>query len=172
MKKKPISNTQALTRASLVTGLYIALTLVVAPLAFGPFQIRISEGLNYTALYNKRYVFAVSLGVFIVNIYQFGVIDILIGGAHTLVSLVLARWLGDLVTKKIKNERLKMTVKYLVLALIISVLMFMIAWILLLVGAEAAFWPVYFSLFLSQLVVMAVTGIFMFAVAQVVNFYE
>ena len=44
------SRAHSLVKAGLVAALYIVLTLLVAPVAFGPVQFRISEGLNYLGL--------------------------------------------------------------------------------------------------------------------------
>ena len=48
-------DTQGLVKAGLVTALYVVITMFVAPVAYGPIQFRISEGLNFMGLYNKRW---------------------------------------------------------------------------------------------------------------------
>lgn len=46
--------TTDVTRMALVTGLYVAVTLVLSVFSFGVIQIRLSEMFNYLSLYNKR----------------------------------------------------------------------------------------------------------------------
>ncbi len=62
-----ISNVRDLTKAAVVSALYIVITMVFAALSFGPIQFRFSEGLNNLAVFNKRYVVAITLGCFISN---------------------------------------------------------------------------------------------------------
>ena len=83
-------DSRELTRAGLVAGLYIVLTFLTLPYSFGPVQFRLAETLNFTSLYNKRYVYAVTLGVFIVNAYQYGPVDMVVGTLQTLLFLWLA----------------------------------------------------------------------------------
>ena len=44
-----ISNVRDLTKAAVVSALYIVITMVFAALSFGPIQFRFSEGLNNLA---------------------------------------------------------------------------------------------------------------------------
>ncbi len=60
--------TTDVTRMALVTGLYVAVTLVLSVFSFGVIQIRLSEMFNYLSLYNKRYIAAVTAGVALANI--------------------------------------------------------------------------------------------------------
>ena len=115
------SNAQSLVKAGLVAALYIVLTLLVAPVAFGPVQFRISEGLNYLGLYNRRYIYAVTAGVFLVNYFQFGPVDMVVGSAATVVFLWLGRWTAEWLVKTLqKTGRLKvdpMIIKYIVMGI-------------------------------------------------------
>ena len=47
-----------------VAALYVAITLIFAPISYGVVQLRLSEMFNHLAAFNKRYIFAVTLGVF------------------------------------------------------------------------------------------------------------
>ena len=49
-----ISNVRDLTKADVVSALYIVITMVFAALSFGPIQFRFSEGLNNLAVFNCR----------------------------------------------------------------------------------------------------------------------
>lgn len=69
--------TTDVTRMALVTGLYVAVTLVLSVFSFGVIQIRLSEMFNYLSLYNKRYIVAVTAGVALANIASpLGLIDV------------------------------------------------------------------------------------------------
>lgn len=72
-------DTAGLVKAGVVSALYIALTLVFGLLgwAYGPIQFRPSEMLNFLGLHHKRYIYAVTLGVFVANYYQYGVYDMI-----------------------------------------------------------------------------------------------
>lgn len=168
------SNAESLVKAGLVAALYIVLTLLVAPVAFGPVQFRISEGLNYLGLYNRRYIYAVTAGVFLVNYFQFGPIDMVVGSAATFVFLLIGRWAGEKIVFVLqKTGRLKadpMIIKYIVMGISFVIQMLPIAGMLLFVGAEAAFWPAYISLAISEAAAMLVTAFVMYPLSKRVNF--
>jgi len=168
------SRAHGLVKAGLVAALYIVLTLLVAPVAFGPVQFRISEGLNYLGLYNKRYIYAVTIGVFIVNYFQFGPIDMVVGSAATFVFLWIGRWAGEATVRILqKTGRLKanpMIIKYIIMGISFVIQMLPIAGMLLFVGAEAAFWPVYISLAISEAIAMLVTAFVMYPLSKRVDF--
>ena len=95
--------TTDVTRMALVTGLYVAVTLVLSVFSFGVIQIRLSEMFNYLSLYNKRYIVAVTAGVALANMASpLGLIDVVVGSVSTLLVL--------LITSRIKNMKIKMAV--------------------------------------------------------------
>ncbi len=57
-------STQSIAKTAVVAALYVVITLVLAPISFGAVQLRFAEMFNYLALYNKRYIWGVTLGVF------------------------------------------------------------------------------------------------------------
>lgn len=156
-------DTQGLVKAGLVTALYIVLTIFVAPVAFGPIQFRISEGLNFLGLYNKRYIASITLGVMIVNAIQSTIVDVVVGSFHTLVSLIIARYLANLVVKVFKDKvKDTMVIRYIVMTLVFTVTMFIIAIMLMYMGFADFFWETYAFLALSELIVMTIGGIIMY----------
>lgn len=166
-------DSRELTRAGLVAGLYIVLTFLTLPYSFGPVQFRLAETLNFTSLYNKRYVYAVTLGVFIVNAYQYGPVDMVVGTLQTLLFLWLARWIGDLVVAALAkgtSAKTQTIVRYAVLTLVFSLSMFVIALELLVLGAaEAGFWATYLSLFISEFAMLTLGSVIMYFVSQRVD---
>lgn len=80
--------TNKLTLYSMVTALYVLLSLGFAQLSFGPFQFRVSELLNLLAFYHPGFVLPLSLGCAISNFFSpFGLVDVVVGTLHTFVSL-------------------------------------------------------------------------------------
>lgn len=57
-------------------------------ISYGAYQFRISEMLNFTAFYNRKYIVGLTLGCMISNFY-FGLVDVLVGGDPTLVFVTL-----------------------------------------------------------------------------------
>lgn len=85
--------------AGVVGALYVVLSLVVAPFAFGPVQFRIGEALKPLVIKYPATIAAFGVGTFIVNLFSpFGVLDYalmpfvdMLGGV---VCWALARSLG------------------------------------------------------------------------------
>lgn len=88
MKKLTVTD---YTHMALVAAIYVILT-VLPPfnaISYGAYQFRISEMMNFLAFYNKKYLYAVTIGVMIANFFSFGLIDVVVGGLSTLVFLGL-----------------------------------------------------------------------------------
>lgn len=86
-----------LTSAALVAALYTALTLVAAPISFGPVQIRVSEVLTVLPAVFPPSIVGLSLGCFLSNLIGFlaglnplGLIDCLVGTSATLIAALLS----------------------------------------------------------------------------------
>ncbi len=106
MNNKATKNTAA---TAIIAALYTALTLLVAPLSFGPVQIRLSEALTSIAAVCPPAVWGLTLGCFISNAIgaimgtnPLGLIDCVVGTAATLLAAVFTYLIG----KYIKNEKL------------------------------------------------------------------
>lgn len=109
----------SLTKMALISALYIVITLFLAPISFGLLQLRLSELFNYLAVYNKRYILAVSIGVAFANIVSpMGIIDMLTGSLSTYAVLAISYKL----TRKMGTHK-----KLATTALICSLSMFTIA---------------------------------------------
>lgn len=79
----------ALAKMALVTALYVVVTVLLAPLSFGPIQLRLAELFNYLGVFNKRYIWSITLGVAIANTASpLGIIDIVIGSGWNVRSLM------------------------------------------------------------------------------------
>lgn len=163
-----------LALSGVIAALYIVLTLAFAPLSFGPLQFRLSEGLNFLALYNKRYVYAMTVGVFIVNYFAFGMWDMIIGSLGTYVFLSLGRYLAkkaaEAVEKMPRLAKWSLGIQYAVLLVIFSLSMFTIAGLIIFLGAEEAFWPLYWTLAASEAVAMGLGGLLVYPIARRFDF--
>lgn len=82
-------STRSLVRTAVISALYAALTLLLAPLAFGPINFRLSEALTVLPLFCVEAVPGLAIGCLIANIFSGSVYDMLIGTAATLCAAVL-----------------------------------------------------------------------------------
>ena len=86
----------ALPRQALAAGLYIVLSLAIAPLSFGLLQVRFSEALMYLVYEDARYSISLALGCLFVNAFSpLGPLDALCGTAATALCCWLMLRLGD-----------------------------------------------------------------------------
>lgn len=163
-----------MTKIAVVAALYVVITLLIAPIAYGPIQFRISESLNFLALHHKRYIWAVSIGVFIANFITYGPIDMIVGSLSTFVFLYLGRWLGDQLVKMAKQAQFNLLsdqwIRYITLTIVFSLSMFTTATTIILVGADQAFIPIYISLALSELAAMTLGMFIMYPLSKRIDF--
>lgn len=148
----------SIAKMALVTALYIAVTVFLAPFSFGVVQLRFSELFNYLPLFNKRYIWAVTLGVAIANLASpLGLVDVAIGSLSTLLVLQLSYYL----TRRVKNLRKKMIIT----ALLCSLSMFTVA------GQLAFFYQLPFfytwlTVALGELLSMSIGGILIYWISE------
>ncbi len=88
-----------LAKIGLVAAIYVVLTVLppLNNLSYGPIQFRLSEILNFLPFYHKRYIWGVTLGCFISNLFSSNVaiVDMIVGTAQTLICLLIGVWLFD-----------------------------------------------------------------------------
>lgn len=97
------TQSQRITRIAVISAMYAILTLIVAPISFGPVQFRVSEVLKVIVLLDPIYALSIGLGSAIANIGSpFGALDIIYmpitdiaGGylAHYLFRAIRKRWI-------------------------------------------------------------------------------
>lgn len=151
---------------AIVGALYVVITLVIAPLGFGAIQIRLSEMLNHLVTFDKKYAYGIGIGVIIANVIlsPFGVYDWVLGGGHTIVSFIVVIFL----TRNMTSIKKKMIIN----TIVFSIFTFMIAFLLLIIGAEKVFWITYLSLIISQFVTMAIGIPLMLYLDSKINFRQ
>lgn len=110
-KSKSKVNVVGIARAGVLAALYVVLTMMVSPIAYGPFQIRISEMFNHMVDFNKQYIYALTIGCLIVNMQSpLGPIDMIVGTGGTFVSAMLI-WL---INKHVSSLNRKLVVSIIV----------------------------------------------------------
>ena len=93
-------STKKLTRAGVISALYVALTYAFFPISFGGEQARISEALTILPLFYPEAVPALYLGCLISNIMGWGVFDIFIGSFATLLAATATYYIGKIKISK------------------------------------------------------------------------
>jgi len=149
---------------AIIGALYTGITILIAPFAFGAIQFRLSEMLNHLVVFDKRYAYGVTAGVVLTNLIlsPFGVYDWILGVGHTVISFAVYFVLSKFVQSPIK--------KMIINTAVFSVFSFMIALMLLLIGVEELFWLTYLTVFLGQLVTMAIGIPVMLTLDKKLNF--
>jgi uncharacterized membrane protein len=146
----------------LIMALYIALSVLVAPVASGAIQFRVSEGLNHLVVFNRKLMWGVFGGVVLYNlIFGMGILDATFGGAQTLLALAATA----LLQKKVPNVYVRLALN----TLFFTVSMFLIA-IMLNLTAGLPFWLTYGTTALSELIIMTITAPLMYIVNAGVRF--
>ena len=92
MHKK--STTLFLTANAILAALYAALTIVLAPISYGPLQFRVSEALTALPFLIPGSVLGITIGCLIANLYTGSVLDIVFGSLATLLAGLATAWFG------------------------------------------------------------------------------
>lgn len=78
-----------MARIAIVAAIYIAISLAVAPLAFGAVQMRFAEALVLLCFYQKDYCFSMILGCAITNLFSpLGFYDVVFGTLATALTVL------------------------------------------------------------------------------------
>lgn len=87
----------------MIAGLYAALTLAIAPIAFSAVQFRVSEALTVLPAFTATAIPGLSLGCALANLAGFflgmnplGLIDAVVGTLATLIATLLSRQAGKM----------------------------------------------------------------------------
>ncbi|MFD1412681.1 QueT transporter family protein [Oceanobacillus jeddahense] len=155
-------NIRTLVVNGIIAALYVAVSLLVAPVAFGVIQFRVSEIFNHLVIFDKRYFFGITIGVFLTNLFSMaGGLDLVFGTAHTAISLGIIIFLKNF----IKN---KLTLLFLN-TLIFSFNMFIVAFALNVV-IEWSYLFIWFTLAISELIILLIGIPVIFALQKRLRF--
>ncbi|MCR1950062.1 MULTISPECIES: QueT transporter family protein [unclassified Clostridium] len=99
--------TKKLVKAALVAAIYAALTIVLAPISYGPIQFRLSEILVLLAFIDPFYIGGLTFGCLLANILGgLGIMDIVFGTLATFLSVSAI----SLTAKYIKSKNLSLII--------------------------------------------------------------
>ncbi|MBE5996834.1 MAG: QueT transporter family protein [Lachnospiraceae bacterium] len=83
-----------IAQGAAIAALYVALTLVFAPISYGAVQVRIAEALTILPLFTSAAVPGLFIGCLLANIIGGAIIwDVIFGSIATLIGAVAGRWL-------------------------------------------------------------------------------
>ena len=89
-----------ITQGAVIAALYVVLTLVFAPISFGPVQVRIAEALCIMPMFTPTAIPGLFIGCLLANLIGGGIIlDVIFGSIATLIGAVFGymlrsnRWL-------------------------------------------------------------------------------
>lgn len=137
----------------LLAALYIAVSLLIQPFAYGAIQFRLPEVLNHLVVFNKKYFFGIILGVFITNLFSpLGAYDLGFGVAQSVISLAITILCG----RFIQNRLYLMIIN----TIVFTITMFIIAFELSLVF-KAPFLITWLYCAIGEFAVMAIGVVIM-----------
>lgn len=96
-----MKTTKILARAGVAAALYAVLTIVLAPISYGPIQFRLAEALTLLPLVFPETSVGLTIGCLIANIYGGNPLDMVLGTVATLISAVLTAVIGKLIRKNV-----------------------------------------------------------------------
>ena len=100
-------STLSIARAGIIAGLYVAVSFIIAPIASGAIQIRLSEALCMLAIVLPESIPALFIGCALSNLITgCAVYDIIFGALITLISALLSYFCA----KNIKNKAWKIVI--------------------------------------------------------------
>jgi len=89
------NTTLLLTVNTVIAAAYAALTIGLAPLSYGPIQLRVSEVFTVLPFLMPGSVLGVVVGCVLANLYTGSVLDIVFGSCATLLAALLTAYFGE-----------------------------------------------------------------------------
>ncbi|MGE4485563.1 MAG: QueT transporter family protein [Oscillospiraceae bacterium] len=81
--------------AAVVAAVYAALTILLAPISYGPVQMRLSEAMCILPFFFPMSVWGLFIGCIIANLMSaYGIIDVVFGSAATLMAALCTMYMG------------------------------------------------------------------------------
>ena len=121
----------------------------------------VSEGFNHLVVFNKRYIIALTIGVFIANIWSpYGIVDMIVGTAGTLAMTTMSYF----ATRKVKS-----VVKRLAISTIIDALMMRVVAAELYFMAKTPFWATFAWTALGELAALIIGAIIFYLLSRRVD---
>ncbi|MBQ4580195.1 MAG: QueT transporter family protein [Clostridia bacterium] len=85
---KKLLSTRSLCVSAVIAALYAALTLLLAPISYGPIQLRLSEAMTLLPMVLPQAIPGLFVGCLIANLYTGMLTDIIFGSLATLLAAV------------------------------------------------------------------------------------
>lgn len=83
-------NAHRIAIIGVVAAIYVVITIIGADLSYGPIQFRVAEAFMLLCFFNKDYIFSLTIGCFIANIFStVGLIDTVVGTSATLIAAIM-----------------------------------------------------------------------------------
>lgn len=99
--------TQRLVKTAIIAALYAVITIVLAPISYGPIQFRVSEIMVLLAFFDPFYIVGLTIGCFIANMLgPNGLMDIVFGTLATFISVYAI----SITEKLMKGKKLTLVV--------------------------------------------------------------
>lgn len=148
--------------SGIIAALYVAVSLLIAPLAYSAIQFRISELFNHLIVFNKKFFFGIVLGVFVTNLFSpLGMYDLFFGVSQSIIALSItifsAKFISGVFKRMVFNT------------LVFTFTMFIIAFELNL-ALELPFLLTWLTVAIGEFVVMAIGIPIMMALNKRLNF--
>lgn len=141
-------STKRLARAGIIAALYAAVTYLLAPYAYGPFQIRPAEALTVLPLFFPEAIPGLFVGCALANLMSgYGIYDIVFGSLITLIAAATTFYIGKALKRNFLSVILGGLPPILLNAVGIPV-------IIILVSADS--WAAYITYFLQMLLTQSV----------------
>jgi len=86
---KKLLNPKSLCLSGIIAALYAAVTLLLAPISYGPVQLRVSEAMTLLPILFPQAIPGLTVGCLIANLYTGSVLDMIFGTLATLLAGVL-----------------------------------------------------------------------------------
>ena len=139
---KNFFTTKRIVRAAIIAALYVALSAVFTPFAFGPFQLRPAEALCILPLFFPEAIPALFIGCILSNLASpFLFYDVVFGGLATLLAALNTYVFGSMIKKRLAKLLVGGIFPVLFNGLIIPfVIVFLCG-----EGTDSSIWTLYFS---------------------------
>ncbi len=79
---------------AIIAAAYAALTVLLAPISYGPIQFRVSEAFTALPFLMPGSVWGITLGCVLANLYTGSILDIVLGSLATLLAGLFTAWFG------------------------------------------------------------------------------
>ena len=152
LKQKKLSD---FIRIAATAAIYVTLTLAIAPLSYGPVQLRLAEVMTLLCFFRKDYGYGLILGCAISNLFSpLGMLDMIFGVASTIFAVV---WIP-----RVKNLWIA--------SLFPTISMVFIAWELKLLGSP--FWFSLLTCSIGEFIAVTLLGVPLFLLLKGNRFFR